>query len=252
MSGLESYQPKDRFSKLSGKYAAFRPTYPQALYDFILSHVKNRSTAWDCATGNGQVAKDLAPHFDKIFATDISIAQIESAVRLPNVEYSVSQAHESGFPSSTFDLITVGQAIHWFDIPAFYEEVKRVAKPDAVLAIWGYGLLKINPGLDELMNDFYVNIIGPYWDAERKLIDARYRTIPFPFDEIQTPEFDFSFEWTMAQFEGYLTTWSAVQKYITATGENPVAQFMARVREQWKDEFMKVRFPLFVRIGKIS
>ncbi len=139
-------QGKDLFSAQSKQYASFRPTYPKELYDFILSHVKNRSIAWDCGCGNGQVANDLSPYFEKIFATDLSAKQIENAVAAPNIKYFISKAEQTSFPDKSFDVITVGQAIHWFDFPAFYNEVKRVSKPDAVLAVWGIFFIAYFPG----------------------------------------------------------------------------------------------------------
>jgi hypothetical protein len=48
--------PKDLFSNHASLYSKFRPSYPQELYDYVLSFVENRNKAWDCATGNGQVA----------------------------------------------------------------------------------------------------------------------------------------------------------------------------------------------------
>ncbi len=243
---------KDLFSKQASAYAAFRPTYPKELYDFILNYVNGREIVWDCATGNGQVARDLAPYFQKVIATDSSAQQIENAVTAQNIEYSVSPAEKTSFPDSTFDLITVGQAIHWFNFSEFYKEVIRVAKPEAILAVWGYGLLKINPMIDKVISDFYVNIIGPYWDAERKLVDNHYSTIPFPFREIQTPEFSFSFEWSLEELEGYLTTWSSVQKYISKKEVNPVIPLIAKIKPIWVEEKPAINFPLFLRCGRIK
>src|ERR1700755_911146 len=194
---------KDLFSSQSKEYASFRPTYPKDLYDFILNHIKEKSIAWDCGCGNGQVAHDLSTHFEKVFATDLSAKQIENTVPGKNIIYSVSCAEQTSFADSIFDLITVGQAIHWFYFEKFYGEVKRVGKPDALLAVWGYSLLSINPEIDKIIQHFYTQVIGPYWDKERKLVDEQYKTIPFPFEEIKTPPFEFSFEWSLEYFQGY-------------------------------------------------
>src|SRR5688572_9865875 len=115
---------KDYFSGHSKLYAAFRPTYPAALYDSIFSHLKNKTTAWDCGTGNGQVAGYLSEHFATVCATDISKPQLDHAVRAPNIFYTLSPAERTEFPDQHFDLITVAQAIHWFDRELFYKEVK--------------------------------------------------------------------------------------------------------------------------------
>ncbi len=240
---------KDLFSGYASGYAAFRPTYPKELYDFILSLVKEKDSAWDCATGNGQVARDLAPHFKKVMATDSSSKQIDNAIAISNIHYSVSSAERTSFTDSSFDLITVGQAIHWLEFDKFYSEVTRVSKPGAILAVWGYGLLKINPPIDERILDFYVRIIGPYWHSERKLIDQRYTTIPFPFKEIPSPEFSFSFLWTLEELEGYLNTWSSVWPFIKVNSYNPVDGLIESIRPLWKKEKISVSFPLFVRCG---
>ena len=242
---------KDLFSQHASGYAAFRPTYPEALYDFVLKQVKERHTAWDCGTGNGQVARDLAKYFDKVFATDSSIKQLENAATADNIQYSLAPAEKTSFPDASFDLITVGQAIHWFNIAAFNCEAMRVAKPGGVIAVWGYSLLSVDPPINALIAHFYKNIVGAYWDPERKLVDEQYKTIPFPFDEIPSPEFSYSFQWSLPELQGYLRTWSAVQKYINHKGVNPVMKLVEEIQPLWKGERMEVRFQLFVRCGRI-
>ncbi len=239
---------KDLFSSHASQYATFRPTYPKELYDFLFSQVKSFESAWDAGTGNGQVARDLSKKFAKVFATDISDKQIENATRAENIFYSVA-GETTSFSDKSFDLICVAQAIHWFDREKFYNEVKRVARPNALLAIWGYGLLSIDFEIDKHIKDFYVNIVGPYWDKERRLIDEQYQTITFPFQEIKTPPFEFSFQWTLPELQGYLTTWSAVQKFIKANNFNPVDGLIEKIRSQWSSETKQIRFPLFTRIG---
>jgi len=241
---------KDLFSSHASQYAAFRPPYPKELYDFIFSQLKDFDSAWDAGTGNGQVARDLSKRFKKVFATDISDKQIENAVQAENIFYSVA-GETTSFTDKSFDLICVAQAIHWFDRARFYEEVKRVAKPDALLAIWGYGLLSIDSEIDKQIRNFYTNIVGSYWDKERKLIDEEYKTISFPFQEIKTPSFEFSFQWTLPELHGYLTTWSAVQKFIKANGSNPVDNLIQKILPLWNSGKKQIRFPLFARIGTV-
>jgi ubiquinone/menaquinone biosynthesis C-methylase UbiE len=245
-------EPKDLFSQYSKEYSAFRPTYQKPLYDFIFSHVKNFDTAWDCATGNGQAAKELAVRFKQVQATDISTKQIENAAKQDNIFYSVGQAEKTLFADNSFDLITVAQAIHWINFDLFYSEVVRVAKPSAVLAVWGYSLLSIDPIIDEALNDFYVRGVGSYWDKERKFIDEKYQTIPLPFEEIQSPQFEMTFEWTLEQLVGYINTWSAVRKFIDANHFNPVDKLREDIRPHWKEERKLIRFPLFLRLGIIK
>lgn len=241
---------KDLFSRHASQYAAFRPTYPKELYDYLFSQVKSFDCAWDVGTGNGQVARDLSNRFARVFATDISDKQIENAVRTENIYYSVA-AETTSCREKSVDLICVAQAIHWFDREKFYQEVKRVAKPQAILAIWGYGLLSIDSVIDPLIKDFYKNIVGPYWDKERRLIDEEYQTISFPFTEIKAPTFSFSFQWSMEELHGYLTTWSAVQKFMKEKSFNPVDELVEKIRPHWHSTKLGINFPLFTRIGTV-
>jgi SAM-dependent methyltransferase len=240
---------KDRFSQHAPQYAQFRPGYPNELYQFVFSQVKNFECAWDAGTGNGQAAQVLAKQFKKVLATDISSAQLEQAGKADNIFYSIA-AEKIDQPESSIDLITVAQAIHWFDIPTFFKTVTQLSKPDAVLAVWGYGLLSVNPELDLQINHFYKNVVGPYWDPERRLIDDHYQTIPFPFREIKAPPFSFSFRWSLEHLAGYLSTWSAVRKYILVNQTNPVDELVAKLKFHWQNE-QEVTFPLFLRIGRI-
>jgi SAM-dependent methyltransferase len=242
---------KDRFSSHARQYAAFRPTYPGELYDFIYRHLNYFTTAWDAGTGNGQVARELARKFASVMATDISPQQLKNAYQADNIFYSLA-SEKTPFPDKTFDLITVAQAIHWFDVNQFYREVRRVAKPNAIVAVWGYGLLSTVPEIDSCLRHFYTEVVGPYWDKERRLVDEHYRTLSFPFDELETPAFRFSFRWTLDEFQGYLATWSSVQKYKAEKGINPVESFIEEIKPSWKEETQIVNFPLFLRMGRIG
>jgi ubiquinone/menaquinone biosynthesis C-methylase UbiE len=243
---------KDRFSSHSKQYATFRPTYPKALYEFILAYVKGRELAWDCGCGNGQVALDLSKFFKQVKATDLSAKQIESAVPSPNIEYAVSPAEHTTFSDSSFDLITVGQALHWFDIPQFNKEVQRVAKPNGVIAVWGYGLLQIDSVIDQYVKHFYTEVIGPYWDNERKLVDEEYATLPFPFKEVSTPSFVIEDQWSIKQFEGYINTWSSVVKFKKQNEINPVDDLIKHIFPVWGDKQRTIQFPLFLRLGIVE
>ncbi len=246
--------PKDNFSTQAALYAKFRPKYPAELYDFVLEKVKNFNTAWDCATGNGQVASRLAETFEQVFATDISQKQLDNAHQAENIHYSIAQAEKTAFPDNTFDLITVGQAIHWFDFERFFQEVRRIAKPEAIFAAWGYGTLTIdNAQANTLFQDFYQTQIGEYWDSERRFIDEEYRSIPFPFEIMESPTFAMEYEWTLTELEGYLNTWSSVQKYIKIHHENPVDAFIESLKAIYQNtDILKVNFPVFMKMGEVK
>jgi ubiquinone/menaquinone biosynthesis C-methylase UbiE len=247
-------KPIDNFSRQSGLYAKFRPVYPQALYEAILRHVPQRHCAWDCGTGNGQVALVLASHFEKVYATDLSQKQIDQAPHKSNIDYRVARCEASGLPDRVADLVTVGQALHWFDFDAFYAEVNRVGKAGGLLAVWGYDMPRFSAEIDPIADHFYETVAGPFWDPERRLVETHYRTIPFPFDEIPVSgRFFINDTWTLDQYEGYVNTWSSVQKYIAANGNNPVDALIDEIRTRglWQQP-MPARFPVFVRLGLIA
>lgn len=213
----------DVFSTQAKTYKRYRPTYPKELYVEILDLVQNHHYCWDCGTGNGQVAGYLAKHFEKVEATDISENQLKEAVKYDNINYSLQRAEATSFSTNTFDLITCAQAIHWFDFVPFYQEVRRTVKNNGVLAIWGYGLLEIGNPFDELIHHFYLDVIGPYWNDERRHVDSFYSTIDFPFDEIKLlKEYKIEIEMNLFELEGYLNSWSSVQNYLKAHDRNPV------------------------------
>jgi ubiquinone/menaquinone biosynthesis C-methylase UbiE len=247
----------DNFSKQAGLYARHRPRYPKALYDFLVSQARGNTAAWDCATGNGQVAEALVPYFAKVFATDASAAQLANASLLPpfaghSLEYLVCTAERTPFPDHTFDLITVGQALHWFRFDEFYREVQRVTKPGGLLAVWGYSLMHTEKEeINKIIRKFYQAGIGAYWDQERKYVDEAYRTIPFPFREIETPDLNMDVDWSLEDCMGYLNTWSSVQKFREAKGYNPVDALQPLLQPFW-DAREKVTFPLFIRAGTVE
>ncbi|GAB3694476.1 class I SAM-dependent methyltransferase [Spirosoma flavus] len=244
-------QPLDRFSGHANLYAQYRIDYPDDLYEFILSHTPERQTAWDCATGNGQVAGALAEHFNQVEATDISETQLALAVQLPNIHYQPSSAEQTPFPDATFDLITVAQALHWFDLTAFHQEVRRVAKPGATIAEWGYGLVQLGEEIDPIMLDFYRNRIGPYWDPQRQYVDTAYATLLFPFRDAQRATFTAKRSWSLERFLNYLRTWSAVRQYIHENETDPVIDLGEAIQVRWGTEEREVQFPIFLRLGHL-
>lgn len=242
---------KDNFSHASDKYQKFRPTYPIAVFDFIFSLISEKQYAWDCGTGNGQIAVELATHFKKVAATDISEAQIRNAVQANNIFYGVQPAEKTNFADRSFDLITVGQAIHWFDFGLFYSEVKRLLKPAGILVLIGYGLIQADEEINQMIRKLYVDIVGPYWDNERKYIDEHYQSIPFPFEEIPSPQIYNELKWSRDQFIGYLETWSAVKHFQQQHNQNPIELIKAELFQLWeKDEIKSIRFPILLRVGK--
>ena len=245
---------KDLFSRQADIYAKYRPTYPKALIDYVLSFVKEKNFAWDCATGNGQAALLLAPYFNRIAATDLSQKQIDHAIPDERISYSTGSAEKTVFADNSFDLIIVAQAYHWFSFDAFFQEATRVARPEGIIAVWGYGLVTTRDlALQEAIQNFYTEVVGPYWDAERKYVDEAYRTVPFYFQELPSKDFSMDVAWNLEDLTGFLNTWSSVQHFITAKGYNPIDDFEQTIARIWGEEKKKsFSFPLFLRIARIK
>jgi len=242
---------KDHFSTGAAAYAAFRPTYPQALFDFVVSIPERRRTAWDCATGNGQAAVPLAGYFDRVIATDASAEQVAHATPHARVSYRVALSDQSGLESGTVDLVTVAQALHWLPHERFFAEVRRVVAPGGALAVWCYTMAVVGGPIDEIVTRYYAGTCGPYWSPERALVDEGYGSIPMPVDEIAAPPLAIDAYLTVAQFGGYLRTWSATKNLAKAIGRDPVAAVEDELRPHWGDERRLVRWPIRVRAGRL-
>jgi len=243
---------KDLFSSQAENYATYRPSYPKELFDHVLQYVANNNTAWDCATGNGQAALSIAPHFIKVFATDISEKQILHAKSHANLYYEVAAAEHTNFPESFFDLITVAQAYHWFRFEEFEKEVRRVAKKNAVIAVWGYNLFTTkDAAINSLIEKFYTGVVGPYWDAERRYVDNNYSDVPFPFASLPTKDFFITAEWGKDDVAGYLSSWSSVQHFINANKYNPIDEIINELDLLWQN-IKPVSFPLFLKLGRVE
>jgi SAM-dependent methyltransferase len=244
---------KDHFSAGSDRYAACRPDYPAALFAWLAAQCTTRDAAWDCATGSGQAALGLATHFCRVIATDASAEQIGHAAPHPAIEYRVAPAEASMLDDASVDLVAVAQAAHWFDLPRFYAEVERVLKPGGVLALWGYGRMVLPGDLDAPFLRFYAETVGPWWPAERKLIDDAYRSLDFPFAEIDAPEFFIEVEWTLDRLLDYVSTWSAVKRFQAARGRDPLPALRAELASAWGDAAAarRLAWPLFLRAGRL-
>lgn len=241
---------KDHFSEKSENYDKYRPQYPEALFSYLSSISPNHQTAWDCATGTGQSAVFLSKYYSEIIATDASQSQIINATKNENIKYMVASAEHTNIKENSIDLITVAQALHWFDIEKFTKEVDRVLKKQGALAVWTYNLLQIQTNIDEVINHLYKTVLDGYWPEERKLVEEGYESIQFPFHELQPSSFHMSTEWNMSHLLGYLNTWSAVKKYQNKNGVNPVDAIHDELLTLWgePEKVMPVIWPLNIKV----
>lgn len=242
---------KDYFSAGASAYAEFRPTYPNALFKFVATVPEWCRTAWDCATGNGQAAVPLADYFDRVIATDGSAEQIAHATPHSRVSYCVALAEASGLGDGSVDLVTVAQALHWLPHDRFFAEVRRVVAPGGALAVWCYTMAELDSPLDEIVDRYYSVTCGPYWSPERALVDAGYRDIAMPIDEVPAPPLAIEADLTLAAFGGYLRTWSATRKLAAAIGHDPVLAVEDELRPHWGQATRHVHWPIAVRAGRV-
>jgi len=244
----------DHFSGHAPDYARFRPDYPPRLFSYLAEVSPGRRAAWDCGTGNGQAALGLARHFERVFATDPSEKQLAQARTHRRVAYSVAAAEDSGLPDGSVELVTAAQAAHWFDRDRFWSESRRVAVKGGVVAIWCYDLLRIAPEIDAVIRHLYSDIVGSYWPPERVLTEERYRTIGFPFPELEPPPLRMSKRWTLPDLLGYLHTWSSVQRYMAACGEDPVEAVRLDLARVWgpAEQARRAVWDLALRVGRTA
>jgi SAM-dependent methyltransferase len=243
------------FSTVAREYASFRPGYPPELFAWLARISPSRDSVWDCGCGSGQASVALAEHFARVHATDVAPEQIAAAKPHPRVRYSVAPAEHSGLPAESVDLVTVAQALHWFDVTAFYAEAARVARPGALIAVWNYPRPKfVDADLDRRFFAFYTDVVGPYWPPERRHIESGYRTLPFPFEEIEAPQFGLELSWNLEQVVGYVSSWSATARYRKALGTDPVPLLRDSLTPAWPAGGARVpiRMPIGLRIGKLA
>jgi SAM-dependent methyltransferase len=243
---------KDHFSARASEYAKARPTYPASLFAALAAGTPDHTLAWDCGTGNGQAAYGLAAHFERVLATDPSQAQISEARPHSRITYKVGAESDSGLESHSAELVIAAQAAHWFDLDAFYTEAKRVLRPGGVVALWCYGLCKVDAEIDQVLLRFYRDTVGPNWPPERRLVDTEYRTLPFPFAEQTFPVSAMELNWSVEDLGAYLQTWSAVTRYTKETGQDPVRPLIAQLAPLWGAVSRTVSWPLAGRLGRVQ
>ncbi len=245
---------QDHFSKQAEQYARHRPRYPEAVYHYLASLAPARGRAWDCGTGNGQVAVALAGRFEHVIATDPSENQIAQAFPHQRVAYRVEPAEATTLEPRSVDLITVGTAVHWFDFDRFYSEVNRVGKPGAILAVWTYNFPIIQPEIDAWIARYYHETLSGFWPARIRYLEEHYKTLPFPFDEIFPPEFTMEARWDLDCLIGFLTSWSATRRFVEEAGPPALETHFRDLAGLWGEPALqrKISWPLYFRIGRLS
>ena len=239
--------PQDHFSSIATAYKDGRITYPEGLYEFLISLCEERNCAWDCATGTGQAADDLSEYFDRVIATDISDSLLSHAKNKENIEFKTATAEESGIATASVDLVTVAQAVHWFDFELFWKEVDRVLKPNGTLAYWGYVWPQVSDRVDSFLLSFRKKIEN-YWPERSKHLHAGYENIAAPFKRIENPDFTITENWTPSQYLKHLSSWSGTRYHDEATKIDLVSETEKELNERWGDECHRVQWPLILKV----
>lgn len=244
---------EDHFSKGAGYYARYRPQYPGELFVYLASISPGRRLAWDCGTGNGQAALELAKHFERVVATDASADQIAQAFPHERVDYRVERAEDVSLEGGSVDLVTVAIAVHWFDLEPFYQAVRRVARPGGILAVWLYHLPVIDPAIDPILAHYYNDVVAGFWPERFHYMADRYQTLPFPFEELNPPAFQMQADWDLTQITGFLNSWSATQRYQQARHQHPVGVIWQELSAAWgkPDLHRSIHWPVYMRVGRM-
>lgn len=245
---------RDHFSEHAPDYSRYRPLYPETLFDELSDLTPTRNLAWDCGTGNGQAAVTLARSFRNVVGTDASREQVQNASPHPRVDYRVEPAEESSLPNASVDLITVGTAVHWFDFDRFYAEVRRVGRPGGVLAVWTYHLPVIRPEVDEQIRRIYWELLAGYWPERIRYLEEHYTTLPFPFKEIPLRSFQMRASWTLDEMLGFLSSWSAIRRYVDDHGPKSSSRLAEGLADSWgdPDRRLEITWPLYTRVGRLE
>lgn len=243
----------DYFSTQSAQYAKARPTYPSRLAAELVRLASPCDLVWDAGCGSGQLSVGLAEHAD-VQATDASAQQIAHAVAHERVNYAVAPSETSGLPDGSVDLCTVAQAAHWFDLDAYYREVRRVLRPGGVVALVSYARMYVTPAVDEaIMGHFYEDVLGPLWPPERGHVEDGYARLPFPFEPVPVPEIEMCLRWSREQLWGYVMSWSAVARIPSDRRESVLSPVYAALCAAWEDDLvLDVRWPLMVKAGRYT
>ncbi|MCP4415778.1 MAG: methyltransferase domain-containing protein [Chloroflexi bacterium] len=232
-NGEEPLHHHKQFSDKSDLYADARPKYADELFEFLFSQCPDFNRAWDCGTGSGQAAVSIAKQFRQVEATDVSPQQIANAADHNRVHYSVQPAEKTNFADNAFSLVTVAQALHWFEFEQFWAEVHRVLKQGGVFAAWAYTWFHVSDDIDHIIQTKLMDEIKDFWAPQNQLVWDGYRDIQFPFVEIPAPEINLAPQWNLNQLLSYLGTWSAIRRCIEANGDEFFTDLAAALGKVW-------------------
>lgn len=253
MTDADAHDPQAHFLTGAAGYAAFRPGYPPALTAALADLAPDRALAVDVGCGSGQLTGALAGHFDAVLGVDVSPAQLAAADPHPRIRYVEASSDRLPVTGRSAALITAAQAAHWFDLPRFYDEVRRAARPGGVVALVSYGPVQIDGPLSDRFRRFYWTELHRFWPPERSHVESGYRDLPFPFPELPMPSLSIEAQWPIERLTGYVRSWSASKAAIAAGAADLIDGWEADARALLPaGSIVQARFPLATRVGRVA
>ncbi len=249
----ESTRPPNWFDRGGGDYARFRPDYPSELPGVLAATTSSHAVAVDVGCGSGQLSAHLVPHFASVIGLDPSLDQIRHAAADAGVRYVCARSERIPLVDRSTDLITAAQSAHWFDLPAFYAEARRIAAPGAVIALISYGVPQLDPHVGPRFERFNRQEMGRYWPPERRLVESGYADLDFPFPEVRMPVMRIRRDLDLGMLLGYISTWSAVRRAVDADRTDLLERFARDLTEAWgePDTARPVIWPVNLRVGTV-
>jgi len=249
------------FQTGGAEYAQFRPSYPESLGALLATLVqKSQLTpklAVDVGCGSGQLTSLLAPHFGQVVGIDPSASQLQHAEPHANVRYQQGHAEQLDIADASADLIVAAQAAHWFDLDAFYAEVKRIAKPGAVIALISYGVPFIYDAVNSVFQQAYWQDVHRFWPPERQHVENAYSQLYFPFSAISLAhipgdQLSYQRHMNLPEFINYIKTWSAYQQALKQEQTHGFETFFSKLEAVWNPSDKKhIIWPLTLKAGRL-
>ncbi|MEG3641334.1 methyltransferase domain-containing protein [Magnetococcus sp. PR-3] len=235
-------------------YASHRPNYPKSLAHALADLTPDKQLAVDVGCGNGQLTKRLSPLFTEVVGTDVSKTQLQQASKAQNLTYRLEQAEELSMADNSVDLLVAAQAAHWFDLPRFYQMVKRVLKPGGVIALVSYGVPTLAGVVNAPFQKFYWQDLHTFWPPERLHVEQGYMTLPFPFDPLAFPKQQLEKDWDLPALMGYVGTWSALKRAHKHGYPHLQAHLEDALKPVWGAIHNKhtITWPITVRAGRLT
>ena len=163
--------PKKRFSSRVENYIKYRPSYPLEIIDFLKEKniLAEDTVIADIGSGTGILTRVILDNGNQVYGVEPNKDMREAAEKIlqgfTNFTSLEGSAESTGLEENCIDLITAGQAFHWFDVEEAKREFKRILKPNGNVAlIWNN---RGKAGKD--FNSSYENFILKYGTDYREV-----------------------------------------------------------------------------------